>query len=80
MGILNMIRMEVHIMGGKIRFCALTPNILHFFRENRLDDVFEIERTVIQAQQSLRKGSDENKNGRGSTGDLSSARRIQREP
>ncbi len=61
LGILNFLRMEVHMLGGKIKFCALPSDLLHSFQENRLRDIFQIEQTMIQAKRSLKNENYEKK-------------------
>jgi anti-anti-sigma regulatory factor len=58
-GMLNMIRKEIQILGGKMKLCALSPRLYRYFQENRLLDIFETKRTVEQAKRSFRKGKDE---------------------
>ena len=60
-GMLNMIRKEIQILGGEMKLCALGPRLYRYFRENRLLDVFETKRTIEQAKRSLRKEKDEDK-------------------
>jgi anti-anti-sigma regulatory factor len=61
LGMLNMIRKEIQILGGEIKFCALSPRLYRFFQENRLLNLFEIKRTIEQAKRSFRKEKDEDK-------------------
>jgi anti-anti-sigma factor len=73
-GMLNMIRKEIQILGGEMMLCALGPRLFRYFQENRLLNLFETRRTIEQAKQSFRKEKDEDKSSRDSTGDLSSKR------
>jgi anti-anti-sigma factor len=61
-GMLNMIRKEIQILGGEIRLCALSPRLFRYFQEYRLLDLFETRRTIEQAKRSFRKEKDEDKN------------------
>jgi anti-anti-sigma factor len=60
-GMLNMIRKEIQILGGEIKVCALSPRLFRYFQESRLLDLFETEGTIEQAKQSFRKEKDEDK-------------------
>jgi anti-anti-sigma regulatory factor len=53
-GMLNMLRKEIHILGGEMRLCAPGPRLYRYFQENRLLDVFETRRTIGQAKQSFK--------------------------
>jgi anti-anti-sigma regulatory factor len=57
LGILNMIKKEVEIMGGEIKLCCLRPNLLHHFNENRLDRIFNILQSVEEAKRSFKENS-----------------------
>ena len=58
-GMLNMIRKEIQILGGEMKLCALCPRLYRYFQENRLLDVFQTKRTIEQAKRSFRKEKDE---------------------
>lgn len=53
LGILNMIRKEVHIMRGKIRLYGLNPNLKQQFNENRWTSIFDIFYSIDDAKRSL---------------------------
>ena len=55
MGMLNMIRKEIQILGGEMKLCALSQRLYRYFQENRLLDFFETKRTIEQAKRSFRK-------------------------
>jgi anti-anti-sigma factor len=61
MGMLNMIRKEIQILGGEMKLCALSPRLYRFFQESRMLDLFETEGTVEEAKRSFRKEKDEDK-------------------
>ena len=42
LGFLNGIRKEINLLGGGLKLCSLKPEILNYFRENRLDQFFKI--------------------------------------
>ena len=42
LGVLNGIRKEINLLGGGLKLCSLKPEILKYFRENRLDQFFKI--------------------------------------
>ena len=52
-GVLNTLKKEVQLMGGKMKLCSLTPEVSRYFRENRLDLMFDIKPSVEQAQRSF---------------------------
>jgi anti-anti-sigma regulatory factor len=60
-GMLNMIRKEIQILGGEMMLCALSPRLFRYFQENRLLNLFETRGTIEQAKQSFRKEKDEDK-------------------
>ena len=37
LGVLYSIRREIKLLGGSLKLCSLKQEILHYFRENRLD-------------------------------------------
>ena len=40
--VLNGVRKEVGFLRGELKLCSLKPEILNYFRENRLDQFFHI--------------------------------------
>jgi len=50
LGMLNMIRKEIQILGGEMKLCALSPMLYRYFQNNRLLDIFETKRTLEQAK------------------------------
>ena len=50
MGVLNAIRKEFQLVGVKVKFCSLPPNLLRYLKENRLDKFFDIIEVVDQAK------------------------------
>lgn len=52
-GVLNTIKKEVELMGGELKLCALQPEVYRFFRENRLNQIFDLHRSLAQAQKSF---------------------------
>jgi anti-anti-sigma factor len=61
MGMLNMIRKEIQILGGEMKLCALSPRLHRYFQENRLFALFETKETIEQAKRSFGKEKDEDK-------------------
>jgi anti-anti-sigma factor len=53
-GVLNTIKKEVQLLGGKMKICSLSPAAARYFRENRLDEMFEIEPCIEHAKRSFR--------------------------
>jgi anti-anti-sigma regulatory factor len=62
LGILNMIKKEVQIMGGTVKLCALNPRLNRYFQENRFDEIFEIKTSIEQAKRSFRRETGEGEN------------------
>jgi len=52
-GVLNTIKKEVHLIGGKMKICSLSQAIAHYFQENRLDEMFEIEPSIEEAKRGF---------------------------
>ena len=50
LGVLNTIKKEVQIIGGKMKICSLSPAAARYFRENRLEEMFEIEPSIEHAK------------------------------
>jgi anti-anti-sigma factor len=53
-GVLNTIKKEVQLIGGKMKICSLSPAAARYFRENRLEEMFEIEPSIEHAKRSFR--------------------------
>lgn len=60
LGVLNTIKKEFELLGGEVKLCYLNPELYRYFRENRLDQLFEIAPSVEQVKQSFK----EKNNGR----------------
>ncbi|HXX34401.1 MAG TPA: STAS domain-containing protein [Thermodesulfobacteriota bacterium] len=52
LGVLNTIKKEFELLGGEVKLCYLNPELIGYFRENRLDQLFEIVQSVEQAKKS----------------------------
>jgi anti-anti-sigma factor len=52
LGVLNSIRKETNLLGGGLKLCSLKPDILNYFRENRLDQFFQIYENEEKAKKS----------------------------
>ncbi len=52
LGVLNGIRKEIDLLGGCLKLCALKPEILDYFKENRLDHIFQIYEDERMAKES----------------------------
>ncbi len=55
-GVLNTIKKEVQLLGGKMKICSLSPAGSRYFQENRLDEMFEIEPSIEEAKRSFVEG------------------------
>jgi anti-anti-sigma factor len=58
-GVLNTMKKEIQLMGGKIKLCSLTPEVEGYFRENRLDRIFDIEPSIEIAQRRFLEENDD---------------------
>lgn len=58
LGVLNVIKKEFQLVGGEVKICSLHPKLLRYFKENRLDKIFDIRESVDQAK--LRFGGERN--------------------
>ena len=52
LGVLNGVRKDVSFLRGDLKLCSLKPEILNYFRENRLDQVFHIYKDEEGAKRS----------------------------
>jgi anti-anti-sigma factor len=52
LGVLNSIRKETNLLGGGLKLCSLKPDILNYFKENRLDQFFQIYENEEKAKKS----------------------------
>jgi anti-anti-sigma regulatory factor len=50
--VLNGIQKEISFLGGCMKLCSLKPDILNYFRENRLDQFFQIYTDEERAKKS----------------------------
>ena len=50
--VLNGIRKEINFLGGCLKLCSLKPEILDYFKENRLDQFFQIYKDEERAKKS----------------------------
>lgn len=41
-GVLNGIKKEVDLLKGQLKLCSLRPELIIYFRENRLDRIFRV--------------------------------------
>ena len=53
LGILNSIRKEVGFLEGNLKICSLNPELLNYFRQNRLDKIFYIYKNKENAEKSV---------------------------
>lgn len=54
LGVLNTIKKECELLGGEVKLCYLNQELNRYFRENRLDQLFEIAQSVEQVKQSFK--------------------------
>jgi anti-anti-sigma factor len=53
-GILNTIKKEFQLLDGEVKLCSLKPELYRYFRENRLDQIFDIGLSVEFIKQSFK--------------------------
>jgi anti-anti-sigma factor len=46
LGVLNTIKKKFQLLGGEIKICSLKPELFRYFKENRLDQIFDIGQSV----------------------------------
>ena len=52
LGVLNGIRKEMGFLRGGLKLCSLSSEMLNYFRENRLDQIFQISEDEETAKNS----------------------------
>ena len=57
LGVLNTIKKECELLGGEVKLCYLSPELNRYFRENRLDQLFEIAQSVKHVKQSFKENN-----------------------
>jgi len=60
LGVLTSIRKEIAFLKGELKLCSLKPEILNYFKENRLDHFFQIYEDEEKARKSERKEYEKN--------------------
>ena len=53
-GVLNTIKKEIQLLDGEVKLCSVQPGLYHYFEENRLDQIFDIGRSVESIKQSFK--------------------------
>jgi anti-anti-sigma factor len=59
-GVLNTIKKEIQLLEGEVKLCSLKPELQRYFQKNRLDQIFDIGRSMESTKQSFK----EKNNGR----------------
>jgi len=54
LGVLNVIKKEFQLMGGEVKLCSLRPSLYRYFKENRLDRIFDIVQPAEQAKRRFK--------------------------
>ena len=52
LGVLNSIKKETTFSGGELKLCSLKPEIINYFKANRLDHFFQIYEDEEKAKKS----------------------------
>ena len=58
-GVLNTIKKEVQFKGGKMKICSLSPAAARYFRENHMEEMFEISPSIDDAKRSFLEGKND---------------------
>ena len=53
-GVLNTVKKEIQLLDGEVKLCSLTPELYHYFQENRLDQIFDIGLSVESTKQGFK--------------------------
>ena len=53
LGVLYSLKKEIQLMKGEMRICSLKPEASRYFRENRLDQTFNIQASIEAAKSSF---------------------------
>ena len=53
-GVLNTIKKEFQLLDSEVKLCSLKPELHRYFQENRLDQIFDIGRSVESTKQSFK--------------------------
>ena len=59
LGVLNTIKKEFQLMGCEVKLCSPKTKLHRYFKENRLDQIFDIKRSLGQAKRSFGKKGNE---------------------
>jgi len=54
LGVFNSIRKEINLLRGGLKLCSLKQEILNYFKENRLDQAFQIYEDEERAKKSVK--------------------------
>ena len=57
LGALNTIKKEFQLLGAEVKLCCLKPELYQYFRENRLDQIFDIGQSIEQSKLSFKEKS-----------------------
>jgi anti-anti-sigma factor len=58
-GVLNGIRKKVDFLGGDLKLCSLRPELLSYFKENRLDRIFHLYEDGKEFRKEMRRSHGE---------------------
>jgi len=53
-GVLNTIKKEFQLLDSEVKLCSLKAELHRYFQENRLDQIFDIGRSVESTKQSFK--------------------------
>jgi anti-anti-sigma regulatory factor len=63
-GVLNTIKKEFQLLGAEVKLCSLKPELYHYFRENRLDRIFDIGQSIESVKRSFEESNNDSKSRR----------------
>lgn len=59
LGVLNTIKKEFQLLGGEVKLCSLRPELYRHFQENRLDQIFDIGKSIEEIKAKFMEKSNE---------------------
>jgi anti-anti-sigma factor len=63
-GVLNTIKKEFQLLDGRVKLCSLEPALYRYFQENRLDQIFDIGKSVESTKQSFKERNNDSESRR----------------
>ena len=57
LGVLNAIKKEFELLGGRVKLSSMKPELFRFFEENRLDQIFDVGQSVEQTKSTFKEAN-----------------------